>query len=279
MNDNRFRPLFEAAWCPHRGANQGREPRVFRGLAGQWPAVKRWTFEGLASQLDDTPVQLITGNREQGTTRFVPSTLRRYLQSLQAGVATGEKMPYLKEFDLLEAAPHLRHDLPHAKLLPRHHLRSLRSWIGPAGATTGLHHDYLDNLAVQVLGTKRWRLVRPGVVERSGAIAPKYDAWARLSSVGAEELAGTSPHENDFFFVDLGPGDVLHLPAGWWHEVTNLGASLLFGGFHGPMVPVLSRWAWVGARDMLHRQGWLARGNCTCHDSPANVKADAQSAA
>jgi hypothetical protein len=267
MNDTIFRPVTEATWRETPSAAPCADPVVFRGLAAGWPAVRHWSFDGLSSQVSDQPVQLVDGNREKDATRFVPSTLHNYLQSLQAPPTTNRPHPYLKEFDLLKAAPALRKDLPHEELLPRRHLRSLRSWIGPAGASTGLHYDYLDNLAVQVLGVKRWRLARPGTVERMNAVSTKYDSWAVLSSSKAQELASRVGDDgrNDFFTVDLRPGDVLQLPAGWWHEVTNLSASVLFGGFHGPRAAVLARWAWVSARDMMHRRGWLARHNCTCH--------------
>ena len=269
MTDDAFRPLAEATWNGMPSAGREAVPMVFRGLAADWPAVKQWSFAGLSSQVPDQQVQLVDGNRERGATRFVQSTLSRYLQALQADAdgAGGQPLPYLKEFDLLEAAPVLRNDLPHANLLPARHKRSLRSWIGPTGASTGLHYDYLDNLAVQILGAKRWRLIRPGTVERLGAVSTKYDSWAVLASAGAQELAARADADtrDAFFTVDLYPGDVLRLPAGWWHEVVNLDASLLFGGFHGPCAAVIARWVRVSTVDWAHRRGWWAARDCTCH--------------
>jgi lysine-specific demethylase 8 len=265
MTDHHFSPLAEATFDGPRRLARLAQPVVFRGLAADWPAVKTWGFARLASQLPDSPVSLVVGNREKNSTRFMASTLRRYLESLENAGASADGAPYLKEFDLLEAAPHLRKDLRHAQLLPRRSLQSLRSWIGPAGAGTGLHRDRLDNLAVQIVGRKRWRLVRPGAVERLGAVSAKYDAWAALSSASATDLAQRGAAPDDFFSVDVGPGDVLHLPAGWWHDVSNLTPSLLFGVFYGPPAQVLAQWAGVGAYGLLHRSGWVARGNCTCH--------------
>lgn len=263
-NTSRFLPIAEAHWDTTLGLARHDAPVVFRGLAGDWPAVRQWSFDALAEQLDDVPVQLVAGNREHGATRFVQSTLREYLRSLQSGAS--DPPLYLKEFDLLKAQPRLHAGLAHEQLMPRYSLRSLRTWIGPAGASTGLHYDYLDNLAVQLIGTKRWRFVRPGVVERQGRVSGKYDAWAVLSAASAGELAaGAATAEENFFCVDLQPGDVLYVPARWWHEVSNLGASLFLGGFFGRPAPVLARWGWVSARDWLHRQGWFAKGACTCH--------------
>jgi len=251
---------------PGRTALTGRaSPTVFRGHAAAWPAMREWTFARLAACVPDTPVRAVEGNREEGATQFAATTLRRYIAGLDETGSASSQLPYLKEFDLLRAAPALQADLHHRELLPRGSLASLRSWIGPASGRTGLHHDYLDNIAVQVLGRKRWRLARPGTVERMGLVSTKYDAWAVLSSCGVQQLAEQGAPAEDLFEVETGPGDVLHVPAGWWHEVQNLSPCLLFGGFHGPASAVLARWAWVGARNARHRWGRLGRGDCTCH--------------
>ena len=239
-------------------------PKVCRGLAGDWPAVRTWGFRQLAGRVPDLPVQLVVGNREGAVTRLVPGSLRRWLLSCCDPAA---QTSYLKDFDLLRAVPSLRADVDGERLLPRGSLGAVRSWIGPAGAQTGLHYDHLDNVAVQIVGWKRWRLVRPGTVEQLGGMSAKYDAWAVLSSASAGELAERGGASDHFFEVDVGPGDALHIPAGWWHEAVNLTPSILLGGFHGPRVAVLARWAWVGARDAAHRAGWFARGHCTCHSA------------
>jgi lysine-specific demethylase 8 len=260
-----LQPLAQAPF-PGTEALQGRtEPTLFRGHAAGWPAVRGWSFATLAACLPSVPVTMVDGNREVGHTRFVSASLRDYIAGLGTNAPATATPQYLKEFDLLKAAPALRADLPHQALLPRRSLSSLRSWIGPAGASTGLHLDYLDNVAVQVIGRKRWRLARPGAVERLAAVSSKYDAWALLASCSVEQLAqrGVAPH--DLFEAETGPGDVLHIPAGWWHEVLNLSPAVLFGGFHGPALPVLARWAWVGVRNARHRWGGLGRGDCTCH--------------
>lgn len=122
-------------------------------------------------------------------------------------------------------------------MFPRRAVTSSSAWIGPAGAHTGLHHDLLDNVAVQVVGRKRFRLLPPGSVQRVGGQSPRYDQWARLSRLTADEVTEHAAHRAaggpDVLTVDLGPGDVLHVPAGWWHEVVNLSPGVLLSGFHG----------------------------------------------
>ncbi|MEU1933810.1 cupin-like domain-containing protein [Streptomyces coeruleorubidus] len=255
-------PASEAAPALHV---RTRTPTVFRAAAATWPAVKDWSFPYLASLDPGLPVQLVAGNRETARTRFTSSTLGSYIGSLTRDAPSDDALAYLKEFDLLKKFPQLRADLRSRELFPSGTIRSSATWIGPSRARTGLHCDLLDNLAVQIMGTKRFHLAHPGAVKRAGKESGKYDAWARLSLVGAEELAAGQEH-GGFFVVDLEPGDVLYVPAYWWHEVVNLTPGVLLSGFFGPKTRVLSRWAWVQARECLHRAGLLGRGDCTCHD-------------
>lgn len=268
-----FRPL---AGATEVAAPDGM-PRLCRQAAAHWPAVQRWSWASLLSWVPDVPVQLVAGNREHGSTRLVPSTLHAHLRALQQDLEGQAEQLYLKEFDLLRTLPALRNDLGYEELLPRGAVSSVQSWIGPRQAVTGLHRDYPDNVAVQIMGRKRFRLVRPGVVEQLGAVSAKYDAWAVLATASADEVAlawQSRRHglTQDCFTVDLEPGDVLYIPAGWWHEVTNLTHSVSFGGFHGSLPRSVAYHAWVGTRQWLHRLGWLGARHCTCH---TNKPADA----
>ncbi|HET7867511.1 MAG TPA: cupin-like domain-containing protein, partial [Burkholderiaceae bacterium] len=135
---------------------QDDRPCVLRGLGAHWPAVQRWRFEDLAQKAPHLPVQLVAGNRERHATRFVSATLGAYLQGLAQPAQAGAVPLYLKEFDLLQALPELRQDLRPAELWPRRGIVSSSTWVGPALARTGLHHDLLDNLALLVTGSKRF---------------------------------------------------------------------------------------------------------------------------
>jgi len=263
-----FQPLPEVN-APLAAQLQDGRPAVFRGLAATWPAVEAWTFSRIAALSPELPVRLVVGNREKDPTAFTQATLGDYARALSRESRADEEQVYLKEFDLLEKFPQLAADLRQHELFPAGAITSSSAWMGPTHARTGLHYDLLDNLAVQIVGRKRFHLARPGTVERAGEMSGKYDSWARLSRCGVAELAdAAAPDSDDFFAVDLEPGDVLYNPAGWWHEVVNLSAGILLSGFFGSKVHVVSRWARVRARDGLHRLGVLGRDDCTCHPRP-----------
>jgi len=99
-------------------------------------------------------------------------------------------------------------------------------FIGPESTTTTLHYDNADILFIQVYGRKHVLLIPamqvPYLYNNSdkyprngdfGAWAPDPERYPNVSHV--------TPIE-----VDIGPGDALFIPVGWWHHITSLSASI-----------------------------------------------------
>ena len=259
-----FEPLANAD-LPVHAALKLQQPAVFRGLAAHWPAVRNWSFSALGALAPEMPVELVLGNRELQSTELRPSTLMAYMQALQANPNKDRPLGYLKEFDLLGTFPNLQADLLPEEIFPARTLRYCHAWIGPAHARTGLHYDFFANLAVQILGHKRFYLLRPGVVEQHAGVSPKYDQWATLASVDATQLQSQHGLVGDCWTVDLAPGDVLFVPPRWWHEVVNLSPGILLGGFFGYRSHMYAKWMQTRFLHGLHRMGLWRHGQCTCH--------------
>jgi len=91
----------------------------------------------------------------------------------------------------------------------------IRAWLGEyvtaiAVVTTGargafdLHYDEEDILVLQVEGTKSWQLFAP-----------------TLRNVLKQGPAAPMPQGAPLLEVDLHAGDMLFVPAGYWHQCTN----------------------------------------------------------
>jgi hypothetical protein len=104
----------------------------------------------------------------------------------------------------------------------------LNLWWGPGGHTEPLHFDSGDGTLVQLHGTKRAALfapsqtrnVYPFPIRRKGIAPwisqvyldrPDFERFPRLKDALA--------HRVD---VVLEPGEVLFIPANWWHEVSSV---------------------------------------------------------
>ncbi|MEU0386200.1 JmjC domain-containing protein [Streptomyces chartreusis] len=99
------------------------------------------------------------------------------------------------------------------------------------------HYDEVDTLVVQVIGTKRWQVHGPSEehpLPEYGDSDPRHCPKAVL------------------FEKTLEPGDVIHVPRGWWHTVRGGGASSLHLTFALARPTGYDWLRWV-AHQALHR--------------------------
>lgn len=145
---------------------------------------------------------------------------------------------YLAQFDLLSSAPSLASEAPglqHTKAGPKGSDEQWRSnvWIGPAGTYTPLHRDPYENMFAQVVGRKRVHLFAPELAEylhikKSGpqqntsTIATEQEL---LNPGKDKEIVKQALDSEKAFVTELGPGDVLYIPHGWYHCVQSLSTS------------------------------------------------------
>jgi hypothetical protein len=104
----------------------------------------------------------------------------------------------------------------------------LNLWWGPGGHTEPLHYDSGDGTLVQLHGNKKVVLFAPAQTKnlypfpiRRKGIAPwfsrvyidqpDYAAYPRMREALAHKIE-----------VTLAPGEVLFIPANWWHEVSAI---------------------------------------------------------
>ncbi|KAM0286010.1 hypothetical protein ACHAQH_001200 [Verticillium albo-atrum] len=170
---------------------------------------------------------------------------------------------------------HLPRSLPFARIaLDQPQPDALNLWIGNARATTALHKDNYENLYVQLRGRKRFALLpphcHPCVNEQplrsatycrsgpDGALVLEHDGddaedvpFATWDPDHPDENATPYSHLARPMIVVLEPGDMLYLPAMWYHKVSQFctpedeGFVLAINywydmDFSGPLYPLTS---------------------------------------
>lgn len=197
-------------------------PFILTGVAERWP-IARVTPASLRAGYGHLLVRARVG--DYIGTAFAPDramqdmTLAAYLDLVASH--TDGLPPYLGNLEL-RALNHLCH---WPTWLDR--MGPPRFWLGPAGTVTPLHCDYDDNLFAQVLGSKRIFLA-----------PPHHDAF--LYPAPANEILSGSPFDPEAPDFDSFPlarqaqlvactvnaGEMLYVPAGWYHQVRALTFSL-----------------------------------------------------
>lgn len=100
------------------------------------------------------------------------------------------------------------------------HKTSYQFFMGPAGAATALHAGGTNNFHIQIYGEKTWRIVD---LRFNPVIRPKFTGSPLISS----SFDPTHPDEQfpadryiDVYKAKLFPGDILYIPAFYWHHVS-----------------------------------------------------------
>jgi hypothetical protein len=197
-------------------------PFMITGLVGRWPLCSV-TPDTLRDRFGDVPVRARVGdyiNTAFARDRAMRDmSMRDYLDLVAAG--TDALPPYVGNLEI-NALNRMCH-------WPGYFSRMgpPRFWLGPAGTVTPLHCDYDDNIFAQVWGTKRIFLAPPHHDEFL------YPREANPVLYGSP----FNPEHPDFDNYPLArratliecivnPGDMLYVPAGWYHQVRALAFSL-----------------------------------------------------
>ncbi len=215
----RIKPLDMAAFRARAALGL---PFLLSGAATRWP-VCALTVQALREHYSHLPVRARVG--DYVNTAFAADRAMRdmtmidYLDLVAAG-AEGLP-PYLGNLELRELNRLCHWPGYFDKMGPP------RFWLGPAGTVTPLHCDYDDNIFAQLWGSKRIILA-----------PPHHDAFLYPSEANA--ILFGSPFDPDAPDFDRFPlarhattiactveaGDMLYVPAGWYHQVRSLTFSL-----------------------------------------------------
>lgn len=195
-------------------------PFLIAGVVGRWPLCAL-TPDELGRRFGHLPVRARIG--DYVGTAFAPDrAMRDMLLREYLDLPTGPGLPpYVGNLALRELNGLCHWPAWFDKMGPP------RFWIGPARTVTPLHCDYDDNIFAQVMGSKRIFLA-----------PPHHDAF--LYAREANPLLFGSPFDPEapdferyplarqarLLEIVVAPGDMLYVPAGWYHQVRALTFSL-----------------------------------------------------
>lgn len=199
-------------------------PIVLEGFVAEWPSVRTWSFGHLAETCGD--VQVTVDSYNTSAARKVP--FAEFVELLKANEGNTGSPLYLQEWYYQTSVPQLAADMPELDIAQYDFRRNLygekastnhQLWLGQKGGITRLHQDsyMVDVMHAQIVGTKRWYIMGPKAELRLDANG-EPDFETLVSS------PGTQLHQ-----FDLKPGDVLYLPANWFHRIELLSNSIGLG--------------------------------------------------
>src|ERR1019366_3072751 len=120
---------------------------------------------------------------------------------------------------LLNEVPQLQEYLD-----PSNTKRKVFFWFGPAGTVTPLHHDVMNVMVAQVFGRKQFTLIAP---EQTPYVYNETSVYGEVNCSDPDYSRHPLYREATPIHVEIGPGDVLFIPVGWWHYVRSIETSIM----------------------------------------------------
>ena len=220
-----------------------------------FPAVKKWfrpsRHDPDISELNQdylrpfgsaiVPLELTTAHN------FIRSNapLALFLDWVQQADPTNQARFYLAQASLDDLPLQLREDVPTpARVMSagRGDVYATNIWIGLSPTYTPLHRDPNPNLFVQLVGSKRVRLLEPNVGQQVFASVRAALGTAVSENFRGEEMmkgAEKARLEKEIwgdgtdggtvaggYEVVLEGGDGLFIPNGWWHSIKGTGQGV-----------------------------------------------------
>jgi hypothetical protein len=209
-------------------------PAIVSGMLAGWPALT-WTPEALRRRVGDAEVEYQGGRAANPAfEEAMPSHTRRgpfsgFIDQITApGAGNDVYMTAYNAARNAAAFAPLAADLRplDAFLTPTGGALDGMPWIGAAGSFTPLHHDLTNNLIVQVVGRKRFRLAPPSETAKLGNERGVYSDVRDLDDPKLDLARFPRLKDIRLYDVVLEPGEILFVPVGWWHQVRALDFSV-----------------------------------------------------
>lgn len=197
---------------------------ILTGLMRDQVATRTWDLPYLREKLADRPVQVVT--HDQPRLYWDPSAglperpvLFQEFADRAFERPTG-RYSYLQ--DDVNSFPVLKQDYRLPEMVADRGIKRSKLWLSGAGLITPLHYDGVETLHWVIRGRKRFVCYRPGVgryypysitstAPFISRVDPDHPEPARFP-----RFARARPQE---FFLE--EGEVLYLPAFWWHQVRS----------------------------------------------------------
>lgn len=166
-----------------------------------------------------------------------------------------------------------------------------RVWIGHA-SNVSAHYDTMDNLACVAVGTRRFTLFAPQLLDKlyvgpiDNTMAGQPVSLAASSAPDKDRFPLFEEIKDQSLVAELQPGDALYLPKLWWHKVestapfnvlVNYWWDAFRSGPDAPYTSLLLSMITIAERPPAERRAWQAffdhyvfreRGHPLAHLSP-----------
>lgn len=241
-------------------------PTVITGVVEQWPAHARWTDAYLERAAAGNRVDVTVTDSGRGVSARTQKESVELGDCLRRLVTADASVRHYVSALPLSRVPALLEDVDVGRLVVGHRYQGPNLWAGADGARSRLHFDATHGCMAMLRGKKRFVFFAPETPVSQIYPYPLFTRspnWSRVEDVDdpdLERFPGFAKAER--VEVILEAGQVLFIPAHWWHFVVGVGINIGVNvWFPAPMRRFLA--SYCGLRSLVHeamkRQPYLNR--------------------
>jgi ribosomal protein L16 Arg81 hydroxylase len=217
---------------------QNRPAIIIDALSG-WDAIGKWSPDYLSSVLKTKRVTVAVSSEAQfnyDPTSSAGEEAARYnyvqmdfVRAVSAICQDGTRHEhyYLMQRSIPDEFPELLQDIRIPEWID-YQSPAINLWFGSTENVTPLHYDHTNNFFVQVYGHKHLTLFDPMETDLLYPYPPEASAshisFINLEQTDFEKYPGF--RQAHALKGVIGPGELLYLPAYWWHHVRSLQISI-----------------------------------------------------
>lgn len=204
---------------------KARQPVVVTDIARDWPALREWTPESLASRFGDHKVKVYDARFAEPGKHYMGSVATmRFDEFLQQIISEGKDLRMFL-YNIVSQIPQLVNDVRFPDVDLRFSSHFVFSFFGCKNAVTPLHYD-IDMGHVfhtAIYGRRHIRLFAPDQARLLYQHPFTVRSYVDLQHPDFERFPALAQAQG--YEVVLEPGETLFMPAGFWHEFHYLDAG------------------------------------------------------
>lgn len=208
----------------YRDCIESNEPLVITDIFSIFPNLAKWDIDFLAEKIVDKEalVQLESLEADSYGWQQIRIQTSEYFRKMKTGFS-GEPLLYLAQQNISVTHPELEELIEFDQLLPYGIVKQSNLWIGPGGTKAPLHMDPDINFFLQLKGSKTFYLFSPADTQYIYANSPisQKPEFSQIQASNIDYVKYPKAKQAKVKIVKLEEGEILYLPAYWWHEVVN----------------------------------------------------------
>jgi lysine-specific demethylase 8 len=211
-----------------RAPVQDTVPVIIRGenVVGK---VAEWTPEHISERLGERDVPISIADAD-GAFRYNPDMAGGlHFEPIQGaklaaefrGAAKDRKL-CMQQMPIETRLPELFDELTVPPYVPIAKINDINLWMASADSRTPLHYDDMHNIFAQIEGRKRFRLFNPAQFDvlYPGPLNTRSQHLSQVDLNAPDLRRFPKFAQAEYWEAVVTPGDMLFMPAFWWHQVS-----------------------------------------------------------